>query len=107
MRVNYVFCFQSRSGHIYQNQRFDSSTTEPGLELNELGHNDAATSNMYDTIPSSTRPSHRVTYSNQDSEYVGLEIHVEYANTSHIYITLSLYLCHVVVVKVAVLRTYT
>ena len=106
MRVSYVFCFQSRSEHIHQNQRFDSSTTEQELELNELGHNDAATSNMYDIISSSTRPSQRVTYPNHDSEYADLEIHVEYENTSHIYNTLSLYLCHVVVVKVKVLRTY-
>jgi len=100
MRVSYVFCFQSRSGHIYQNQRFDSSTTEQELELNELRHNDAATVNMYDIISSSTRPCHRVTYTNQDSEYADLEIHVEYAYMSHIYNTLSLYLCRVKVVKV-------
>jgi len=46
MTSYYVICFHRRSGHIYENEGFDSSIVQQGSELNGL--REAATSNMYD-----------------------------------------------------------
>ena len=79
-----------RSGHIYQNERFDSAIAQHGTEIYKLRDIDVDTvdtSNMYDKVFTSTRG---VTYSNKESEYAALEANAEYANTSNIYNTLSM-----------------
>jgi len=84
--------FYSRTGPIYVNEAFDRSTMKQDTERNVLNDVDAdnpASLNTYNTISDVPRPSYHVTYSNNDSEYAGLQIHAEYENTSHIYNTLN------------------